>query len=56
MTFYGKTPGMRGFFGKLADPIVARMFSRDMRSNLETLCSLLEAKGSKAKAVRRLKR
>ena len=39
---------MRGFFGKLADPIVARMFSRDMRSNLEALRSLLEATSSKA--------
>ena len=51
VTFYGKTPGMMGFFGKLADPIVARMFSRDMRSNLENLRSLLEATSSRAKAV-----
>lgn len=42
LTFYGKTEGMRGFFGKLADPIVARMFSRDMRSNLENLKTILE--------------
>lgn len=42
LTFYGRTPGMRGFFGRLADPLVARMFSRDMRSNLERLKSLLE--------------
>lgn len=42
LTFYGRTPGMRGFFGKLADPLVARIFSRDMRSNLERLKNLLE--------------
>lgn len=33
----------RGFFGKLADPLVARMFAKDVRSNLEKLKELLEA-------------
>lgn len=33
---------MSGFFGKLADPVVARMFSRDMRSNLHRLKEVLE--------------
>lgn len=42
LTFYGRTPGMSGFFGKLADPVVARMFSRDMRSNLHRLKEVLE--------------
>jgi uncharacterized protein YndB with AHSA1/START domain len=32
-----------GFFGKLADPLVTRMFSKDVRSNLEQLKELLEA-------------
>lgn len=42
LTFHGRTPGMRGFFGKLADPIVARMFGRDMASNLQRLKEILE--------------
>lgn len=32
-----------GFFGKLADPLVNRMYSKDVRSNLEKLKELLEA-------------
>lgn len=31
-----------GFFGRIADPIVGRMMSRDTRSNLEHLKDLLE--------------
>jgi len=42
VTFFGITSGMRGFFGRLADPLVARMFSRDMHSNLQRLKQLLE--------------
>ncbi len=32
-----------GFFGKLSDPLVTRIFGRDVRSNLENLKELLEA-------------
>lgn len=32
-----------GFFGKLADPLAARMLAKDFRSNLEKLKDLLEA-------------
>jgi uncharacterized membrane protein len=32
-----------GFFGKLADPLVSRMYSKDVRSNLEKLKELVEA-------------
>lgn len=42
VTYQGATKSMGGFFGKLADPIVARMYERDMRSNLENLKALLE--------------
>jgi uncharacterized protein YndB with AHSA1/START domain len=38
----GSTASMGGFFGKLADPLVARMYQRDMNSNLENLKSILE--------------
>ncbi|HEX9887878.1 MAG TPA: SRPBCC family protein [Nitriliruptorales bacterium] len=31
-----------GFFGKLADPIVLRMYRRDVRANLEKMKELLE--------------
>ena len=31
-----------GFFGKLADPVVAKMYSRQMRSDLENLKEILE--------------
>ena len=32
-----------GFFGKLADPLVTRMYSRDVRGNLVTLKDVLES-------------
>lgn len=32
-----------GFFGKLADPLVTRMYARDVKANLETLKDLLES-------------
>ena len=38
----GTTESLGGFFGKLADPIVARMYQRDVESNLENLKALLE--------------
>ena len=39
----GSAGTMGGFFGKLADPLVALMYQRDMNSNLANLKSLLEA-------------
>ena len=33
-----------GFFGKLADTLVTRMYTRDVRANLETLRDLLESR------------
>lgn len=39
----GSTESMGGFFGKLADPLVAKMYQRDMNSNLRNLKALLEA-------------
>ncbi len=38
----GSTESMGGFFGKLADPLVARMYQRDMDSNLANLKAILE--------------
>jgi uncharacterized membrane protein len=38
----GSTETMGGFFGKLADPMVARMYQRDMNSNLANLKAILE--------------
>lgn len=38
----GHTGSLGGFFGKLADPLVARMYQRDMESNLNNLKALLE--------------
>ncbi|MBA3232830.1 MAG: SRPBCC family protein [Propionibacteriales bacterium] len=38
----GSTEGLGGFFGKLADPLVARMYQRDMNSNLANLKSIME--------------
>lgn len=42
VTYRGSTESMGGFFGRIADPIVARMYERDMRANLENLKALLE--------------
>lgn len=33
-----------GFFGKLADALVTRMYTRDVKANLETLRDLLESR------------
>lgn len=38
----GSTDALGGFFGKLADPLVARMYQRDMNSNLANLKAILE--------------
>jgi uncharacterized protein YndB with AHSA1/START domain len=41
-TIRGETPGFGGFFGKLTDPLVLRLFDRDMRASLENLKTILE--------------
>ena len=38
----GSTASLGGFFGKLADPLGARMYQRDMNSNFNNLKALLE--------------
>lgn len=40
--FVQDVPEIGGFFGRLADPIVTKMYSRDVRGNLEHLKLLLE--------------
>jgi hypothetical protein len=40
-----QTDPFGGFFGRLADPLVTRMYSRDVRGNLEALRDILEAEG-----------
>jgi len=43
ITWRQDTANFGGFFGKLADPLVTRMYAKDVRSNLEKLKELLEA-------------
>ena len=38
-----ETDPFGGFFGKMADPLVTRMYAKDVKSNLEKLKELLEA-------------
>jgi uncharacterized membrane protein len=40
--FVQEVPSLGGFFGRLGDQIVTRMYSRDVRTNLEHLKALLE--------------
>ena len=42
VTLYLESDNIGGFFGKLADPVVAKMYSRQMRSDLENLKEILE--------------
>jgi uncharacterized membrane protein len=42
VSVHGESPGFSGFFGKLAEPLVIRMFSRDLQANLENLKAILE--------------
>lgn len=41
--YHRDTGSFGSFFGKLADPIVVRMFARDVRTSLQNLKDLLEA-------------
>ena len=43
VTWHEEAEGLGSFFGKLADPLVARMRAKDVRSNLAQLKELLEA-------------
>jgi len=43
MTIRQEIAPFGGFFGKLAEPLVTRMYSRDVRGNLETLKDILES-------------
>ena len=43
VVFHQDVPTIGGFFGKLADPIVTRMYSRNVSANPANLKELLEA-------------
>ena len=43
VSWHQESPTFGGFFGKLADPLVNRMYAKDVHSNLENLKELLEA-------------
>lgn len=43
VTWHQESETYGGFFGKLADPLVTRMYVKDVRSNLEKLKELVEA-------------
>ncbi|MFN2555295.1 MAG: SRPBCC family protein [Nitriliruptorales bacterium] len=42
VTYHGEAESFRGFFGKLADPIVEKLYGRDVRGNLQNLKVLVE--------------
>lgn len=42
VTFHQEVPDLKGFFGKVGDAVVTKMYSRDVRANLESLKILLE--------------
>ena len=42
VSWHQESPGFGGFFGKLTDPLVNRMYAKDVRSNLEKLKEILE--------------
>lgn len=42
MTIHVESPGFGGLFGRLSDPLVVTMFSRDVRANLANLKTLVE--------------
>ncbi len=43
VSWHQESPSFGGFFRKLADPLVNRMYAKDVHSNLENLKELLEA-------------
>lgn len=42
LSFIQEVPNIGGFFGKLGDAVVTKMYARDVKSNLENLKTLLE--------------
>jgi uncharacterized protein YndB with AHSA1/START domain len=42
LIYHGETPGPGGVLGKLSGPLLAKVFGRNMRSNLERLKTLIE--------------
>ncbi len=42
VTYHGEAESFRGFFGRLADPIVEKLYGRDVRGNLQNLKVLVE--------------
>lgn len=56
LTVRFETPGFGGFFGKLTDPIVAKMIDRDARSSLANLKTILEIAVESRPTVRDLRR
>lgn len=45
LTFTQEIGSLGSFFGRLADPVVTKMYTRDVRGNLENLKVLLEEAG-----------
>ena len=43
VTVHQEIGSFGGFFGKLADPLVVRMYRKDVRSNLENMKEVLES-------------
>ncbi|MBW3662239.1 MAG: SRPBCC family protein [Actinobacteria bacterium] len=43
VTFRNESGSLRGFFGKLTDPLVVKLYTRDVQSDLAKLKELLEA-------------
>lgn len=46
VTYHIESPTYGGFFGKLAEPLVNKLYSRDVKGNLENLKEILESEGS----------
>lgn len=44
VTAVGESPGLKGFFGKVADPVAVRIFRRQLETDLGTLKDLLESR------------
>ncbi len=42
LTYHGEAESFRGFFGKLADPVVTKLYARDVKGNLQNLKVLVE--------------
>lgn len=42
LVFHQDTPSLGGFFGKLSDGLVVKMYAKDVRSNLENTKAMIE--------------